>query len=550
MDRSVQDSSSPGYAPPRWPERFNLCEYFLDHNLEEGRADKVCLTDEHGQATYAELSERARRAAAAMRARGLRPEERVLFVLSDRIEFAEAWFGCLRAGGVFAMVNPLSKRAQLEYYLRYTQARIVVTEQATLPELLEAACEAPLCEHLLVVDAELPAQAADGVEVTRWADALAAEDPAGPRAELADTGPGDLAGWLFTSGSTGEPKACVHVHSDFAYSTETYALQVAGYREDDVCLSVPKLFFGYATGTNLMFPFRVGASVVLFSGRSTADALFDHIAEHRPTFLTSVPTLINNMLRSPRAEGFDLSSLRVCLSAGEALPARVYEEWKERTGVEILDGIGSAEMFRIYISNAPGDVRLGSLGRLVPGYDAEIVDPEGTPVAAGEPGLLRVRGGSTALSYWGDKAKSNATFQGEWCTTADVFRRDADGYFFYEGRDDDLLKVSGIWVSPLEIEDCLLRHDAVDEVCVVGRQDETGLVKPHAYVVPTSGRAGCDELAAELKSHVKAHLAPYKYPRWFEWRAELPKNDRGKVARKLLRDCVDDDMTTRVVSRA
>jgi benzoate-CoA ligase family protein len=335
------------------------------------------------------------------------------------------------------------------------------------------------------------------------------------------------------------PKACVHTHADFAYNTETYALQVAGYRESDVCLSVPKLFFGYATGTNLMFPFRVGASVVLFSGRATADELFDQIARHRPTFLTSVPTMINNMLRSPRIDEVDLSSLRISLSAGEALPPKLYEEWKARTGVEILDGIGSAEMFHIYISNRPGDVKPGSLGKIVPGYEAMIVDPEGQPVREGEPGRLRVRGGSTALCYWADKAKSRETFQGEWCTSADIFRRDKEGYFYYEGRDDDLLKVSGIWVSPLEIENVLLDHPAIAEVCVVGCEDEEKLVKPFAFVVLKSGHKGDETMASALKSHVKNRLAPYKYPRWFEWRESLPKNDRGKTARKVLKQEIE-----------
>ena len=515
--------------PLELPERFNLSTYYLDRNLDEGRAGKVALTVGRERHTYGAIHERVRRLTAWLRRAGLRPEDRALIVLPDGVEFVETWLAVLRAGGVFAMVNPLLKRDAFAYYLEYTKARVLVVHASVLPEI---AGPARASRHL---DATLVVGGADG-GFHAWDEALAGEDPDGSAAECEPTGPDDLAGWLFTSGSTGRPKACVHVHRDFAYSTETYALQVAGYEEGDVCLSVPKLFFGYATGTNLMFPFRVGASVVLFPGRSTADELFDRIEEHRPTFLTSVPTLINNMLRSPRIDEADLSSLRVCLSAGEALPPRLYEEWKSRTGVEILDGIGSAEMFHIYISNAPGDVHPGALGRLVPGYDAEIVDPDGRPVPDGEPGRLRVRGGSTALGYWGDKAASNATFQGEWCTTADVFRRDAHGVFTYVGRDDDLLKVSGIWVSPLEIEDSLLAHPAVAEVCVVGKDDGQGLVKPLAFVVPAAGRTGDEALADELQRHVKERLAPYKYPRWFAWRDTLPKNDRGKVARRVLRD--------------
>jgi benzoate-CoA ligase len=516
-------SSVPEFSGP-----LNLCTYFLDHNLEAGRGDKVAVRCEGSAWTYAEIASDVRRLTAWMRAAGLRAEERVLIVLPDGIEFVVTWFATLRAGGVFAMVNPLLKAKDYVGYLEYTKARIVVTHASVLPEIQAAAEASRFCESLVVVG-----DAPEGA--TSYASALAGHSSDGPGSHVEPTGADDLAGWLFTSGSTGTPKACVHVQRDFAYSTETYALQVAGYREDDVCLSVPKLFFGYATGTNLMFPFRVGATVLLFPGRSTADALFDQIEAHQPTFLTSVPTLINNMLHSPRAENADLSSLRVCLSAGEALPRSVYEAWKARTGVEILDGIGSAEMFHIYISNSLGDVTLGSLGRLVPGYEAQIVDPNGNPVPEGDPGRLRIRGGSTALCYWAHKDTSIATFQGDWCTTSDIFRRDSVGRYYYEGRDDDLLKVSGIWVSPLEIEEALRQHEAVEEVCVVGREDANGLVKPAAFVVVSSGFEGSDVLAGELKAHIKDRLAPYKYPRWFEWRDELPKNDRGKVARKLIR---------------
>jgi len=343
-----------------FPAQFNLCDYYLDRNLREGRAAKVALICGAERRTYGELAQRVKQLAAAFRRAKLRPEERVLIVLPDGFEFAETWFATLRAGGVFAMVNPLMKREQFEYYLAYTKARIVVTHSEVLPEIADAARESRFCETVLVVGD-------DAGGFTPYESALSAERADSELAALEPTGPDDLAGWLFTSGSTGHPKGCVHAHSDFAYNTETYALRVAGYRESDVCLSVPKLFFGYATGTNLMFPFRVGATAVLFPGRATADELFDQIAAHRPTFLTGVPTMFNNMLRSERVATADLSSLRVALSAGEALPPQLYSDWKQRTGVEILDGIGSAEMFHIYIANYPGDVKPSSLGRIVPG---------------------------------------------------------------------------------------------------------------------------------------------------------------------------------------
>ncbi|MCY2959689.1 MAG: benzoate-CoA ligase family protein [Planctomycetota bacterium] len=519
-------------AVPPFPERFNLCDDFLDRNLREGRGRKVALLEGDRSRTYEQVSERARRVAAALRRAGVRPEERVLIVLPDVMEFADAWFGTLRAGGVFAMVNPLLHREAYAEYLDYTKARVVITHTDVLPEIGPAIRASRLCRAAFVVGP-------DAGGFTAFEDALRAEDPGSNLAEMEPTGPDDLAGWLFTSGSTGTPKACVHVHADFAFNAEVYAGEVVGYCADDVCLSVPKLFFGYATGTNLMFPFRFGGSSVLFPERATADVLFDHIARFRPTLLTSVPTMINAMLRSPRMESADLSSLRVCLSAGEALPPALYSEWKQRTNVEILDGIGSAEMFHIYVTSRFGDVTPGSLGRLVRGYEADIVGPDGRLVPVGEPGRMRIRGGSTAICYWGDREKSAATFQGDTCTTADIFRRDAAGRFWYEGRDDDLLKVSGIWVSPLEIENCLLEHPAVAEVCVVGAEDEQKLVKPLAFVVLQAGWKGGEETAASLKAHAKARIAPHKYPRWFEWRESLPKNDRGKVARKVLKGEVD-----------
>ena len=512
-----------------FPERFNLADYYLDHNLREGRADRVALLAGDETRTFGQVAARAARVAGALRRAGVRPEERVLIVLPDGFEFAETFFGVLRAGAVFAMVNPLLKRADFEYYLAYTKARVAVVHASVLPEIGDAARAAPLLEKLFVVGGE-PG------DFDAYEDALASVEDGAPETGMEPTGPDCLAGWLFTSGSTGKPKACVHTHADFAYNTETYALQVVRYEEPDRCVGVPKLFFGYATGTNLMFPFRVGASAVLFPGRSTADELFDQIEAHRPTLLTSVPTMINNMLRSPRFEAADLSCLRVCLSAGEALPPKLYTEWKERTGVEILDGIGSAEMFHIYISNRLDDVKPGSLGKVVPGYEAQIVGPDGAVVEQGEPGRLRVRGGSTALCYWEDKPKTRESFQGEWCTSADIFRCDEHGYYYYEGRSDDLIKVSGIWTSPLEIENTLLGHPAVREACVLGHEDSEQLVKPFAFVALADGHAGSAELAAELKAWVKDKLAPHKYPRWFEWRDALPRNDRGKVARKELKE--------------
>lgn len=514
-----------------FPEVFNIAGYFLDSNIEAGRTDKIALRWWDGKATYGEVYEDANRFAHALQGLGLRWEERVLLCLPDLYAFAPAWFGILKAGGVFAMVNPHLPAEDYGHYLAYTRARVVVVDGASLGSILP---HLPAARHLSAVvvvggPEDLPADP----RIHRWEELLAAASDA-PLTE--PTSPDDVAGWLFTSGSTGKPKAAVHRHRDYAFATEAYAKGILGLSEDDVTLSVPKLFFGYATGTNLMFPFAVGGTAVIFPGRSTPDALFDHIERFRPSVLTTVPTMIGLMERHPRAAGADLSCLRRVLSAGEALPGELYERWVGRFGGEILDGIGSAEMFHIYISNRPGEVRVGTLGRIVPGYEARLLGEDGQEVPVGEVGRLHIRGGSTAIMYWGDRAKSIETFRGDECITADYFRQDADGWFTYEGRATDLLKVGGIFVSPLEVENCLLAHPSVAEVAIVGVPDEDGLVKPVAYVVPAAGILGDEALGQDLRAFARERLAYYKAPRRVCFLVALPKNDRGKVDRRALRE--------------
>jgi len=338
----------------------------------------------------------------------------------------------------------------------------------------------------------------------------------------------------------------VHLQHDLPFNTEVFAKRTMGVNENDLTVSVPKLFFGYATGTNLLFPFAVGGATALFSERSTPEKLFEVVERYRPTILTTVPTMINSMLNSPDAGSRDLSSLRFCYSAGEALPPELYERWNKSLGVEICDGIGSAEMFHIYITNRPGDVKPGSLGRIVAGYEAKIVDAAGNEVSPNEMGTLRIKGDSAALCYWNAHEKSKETFAGDWCTTGDQFHVDEEGYYWYHGRTDDMLKVSGIFVAPAEIENCLLQHEAVLECAVVGSDAGDGLVKPKAFVVlreehsvrTGSGSDRLDytaDLIEELQAFVKSQLAPYKYPRWIEFVPSLPKNDRGKIDRKLLK---------------
>ena len=508
-----------------FPERFNMSDYFLYHNVEEGREGKVCLYFREEQYTYGDAVRRSNRAGNALRELGMHTEDRVLIALPDCPEFAWTWFGAARAGGVLTMVNPLLPAADYKYYLEYTRARVAVVHESLLENFAEAAEDARHLRNVLVVGSEhgdfLPYS---GV-VEQEPDELAP----------ADTHRDDIAIWLFTSGSTGHPKGAVHLHHDLPYNTERYAKRVLGLSEDDLTVSVPKLFFGYATGTNLLFPFAVGGATALFSERSTPEKLFEVIEKYKPTILTSVPTMIGGMLNTEGAGGRDLSSLRFCLSAGEALPVELYERWVRAFGVEILDGIGSAEMFHIYITNRPGDVKPGSLGRVVEGYEARVVDAEGRELPAGEMGTLRVRGDSAALCYWQAHEKSKETFAGDWCTTGDQFHVDEAGYYWYHGRTDDMLKVSGIYVAPAEIENCLLQHEAVVECAVVGHDAGDGLVKPKAFVVAREGFEASDELAGELQEFVKSRLALYKYPRWIEFADSLPKNDRGKIDRKKLK---------------
>jgi benzoate-CoA ligase len=509
-----------------FPERFQMSDYFLYHNVEEGREGKTCLYYGDESYTYADAVRMSNRAGGALREAGVRVEDRVLIVLPDCPEFVWTWFGANRVGGVITMVNPLLPADDYRYYLEYTRARVAVIHESLLDNFTPAARESKHLANVLVVGEE-------GGGFLSYKQILGAQaDELTP----ADTHRDDVAIWLFTSGSTGHPKGAVHLQHDLPYNTECYAKGVLGVSGTDLTVSVPKLFFGYATGTNLLFPFAAGGATALFPERSTPEKMFEVIERYRPTILTSVPTMINSMLNVEGASGRDLSSLRMCLSAGEALPEELYRRWVETFGVEIYDGIGSAEMFHIYVTNRPGDVKPGSLGRVVEGYEAEVVDAEGRALPAGEMGTLKVKGDSAALCYWQAHEKSKQTFAGDWCTTGDQFHLDEEGYYWYHGRTDDMLKVSGVFVAPAEIENCLLQHEAVLEAAVVGRDAGDRLVKPKAFVVLREGREPREELAQSIKEFVKSRLALYKYPRWVEFVPSLPKNDRGKIDRKKLKD--------------
>jgi len=508
-----------------FPERFNMADYFLYHNVEEGRDARTCLFFKDETYTYGDAVQLSNQAGNALRALGVGMEDRVLIALPDCPEFVWTWFGTSKIGAVVTMVNPLLHAADYKYYLEYTRARVAVINEHLIETFTEAIKDAKHLRHVLVVGKE------HGNFLSFDQSTLQMPLELAP----ADTHRDDVAIWLFTSGSTGHPKGAVHLHHDLPFNTEVYAKRTLGVCETDITVSVPKLFFGYATGTNLLFPFAVGGATALFSERSTPEKMFEMIERYRPTILTSVPTMINHMLNTEGAAKKDLSSLRMCLSAGEALPAELYRRWIETFDVEIYDGIGSAEMFHIYITNRAGDVRPGSLGRIVEGYEARIVDTEGRDVPTGEMGTLRVRGDSAALCYWQAHEKSKETFAGDWCMTGDQFHTDGDGYFWYHGRTDDMLKVSGVYVAPVEIENCLLHHEAIQECTVVGHDAGDSLIKPKAFIVLHDSFTASESLAQEIKDFVKSKIALYKYPRWIEFVESLPKNDRGKVDRRKLK---------------
>src|SRR2546426_4554257 len=453
-----------------FPAQFNMADYFLYHNLEEGREKKVCLYFKHQTYTYSEAARMSNRVGNALRDAGVEMEDRVLIVLPDCPEFAWTWFGAARIGAVITMVNPLLPADDYRYYLEYTRARAAIIHGSLAKPFVEAVPGARYLRSVLIVKDEnaIDEQLIDPsgrVKYLSFSEFVISQSAV---CERADTHRDDIAIWLFTSGSTGHPKGAVHLQHDLPSNTEVFAKRTMGVNENDLTISVSKLFFGYATGTNLLFPFAVGGATALFAARATPEKMFQVIERYRPTILTTVPTMINAMLNVDDASARDLSSIRFCYSAGEALPIELYHRWKETFGVEIYDGIGSAEMFHIYITNRPSDVKPGSLGRIVKGYEARIVDADDKEVPIGEMGTLKIKGDSAALCYWNAHEKSKDTFAGDWCTTGDQFHLDEAGYYWYHGRTDEMLKVGGVFAAPAEIENCLLKHEAVLECAVVG----------------------------------------------------------------------------------
>jgi len=504
------------------PDTFNAATWFVDRNVAEGRGAKVAIECGDERVSYGQLADRVNRVGNLLRDRfDVRIEERVVMLVLDGPEFFHTFFGAIKIGAVPIPTSTLWKPQDYEYVLNDSRARVVVISEALLPQLQAIPRERLRYLQHIVPIAELKAGMADA-SPDLVAEATSRDDPAF---------------WLYSSGSTGFPKGCVHLQHDMVVCTELYAKGILGMDADDRCFSVAKLFFAYGLGNAMYCPLGVGATAILWPGPPAAANVFAVIERHRPTLFFSVPTNYGMLLAHTReGQDFDLSSIRYAVSAGEALPPALFERFKQRFGVEILDGIGSTEILHIFISNRPGDIRPGSSGRLVDGYEARIVDEEGCDVRPGDIGNLLIAGDSTCAGYWNKHEKTKATIEGRWIRTGDKYYQDEEGYFWYAGRSDDMLKVGGIWVSPVELENTMIEHPAVHECGVGARADHDGLLKPFAFVVLRPGVPRTPELAAELQQFVRSKLADYKRPRWVAFIDELPKTATGKLQRYKLRE--------------
>jgi benzoate-CoA ligase len=521
------------------PESLNFADHLFSVNRD--RASKLAYVDDRGALSYGDLEDRSRRFAAALLALGVRREERVLLLMLDANEWPVAFLGALYAGVLPVAVNTLLTVDDYAYMLAHSRAQAAIVSASLEPTLKKAmAAAANEVAHVIVAGPAALAGANDEPGASAL-DLTTLVAQTKPLAAPAPTRGDDPAFWLYSSGSTGRPKGVVHTHANAWWTAELYGKKVLGLTENDVCFSAAKLYHAYGLGNALTFPLSVGASVVLMAERPTPDAVFkrwtgaagEARAAPKPTVFFGAPTGFAAMLASPKLPARDAVALRMCSSASEALPAELGERFEQRFGCQIIDGIGSTEMLHVFLSNHPGDVRYGTTGKPVAGYEIELRGDDGRPVAAGEVGELYIKGPSAALMYWGNREKSRDTFLGGWTKSGDKYVRDGDGYYTYAGRSDDMLKVSGLWVSPFEVEATLMQHPAVLECAVIGSEDDAGLTKSKAFVVVKPGRSTSD---AELKAFVKDRLAPYKYPRMIEFVDDLPKTATGKIQRFRLRE--------------
>src|SRR5919108_3492599 len=505
------------------PHIYNAATTFVDENIAQGRGGRTAIHYQDQKLTYQEVFERVNQTGNALKDLGVEIEHRVLLVLPDSPEFAYSFFGAIKIGAVPIPTNPWMTAKEYEYLLNDSRARAVIVHESVLAQIEAVRDRARFLKNVVVVG--------KAREKTLSFETLTAQ--ASEKLEVETTSRDDVCFWGYTSGSTGSPKGAVHLQHDMITITDLFVKPVLGLKEDDICFSASKLFFAYGLGNSLYFPFRFGASTVLWPDRPEPEKILQVIEKYRPNFFFSVPTLYARLLRVEKK--YDLSSLRVCLSSGEPLPPALFHQWKDRYGVELLDVVGSTEATHDFLANRPGRAKPGSSGEVTPAFEAKIVDDEGREVPVGEVGNLMVKGDANSPYYWNKHEQTKRMMQGEWLKTGDTYYCDPDGYYWYCGRSDDMLKVGGLWVSPIEIENTLLEHPSVLEAAVVGDQDADGLIKPKAYVLLKGEFQGTEQLQTGLQNYVKSKLAPYKYPRWVEFVDDLPKTVTGKIQRFRLR---------------
>jgi 4-hydroxybenzoate-CoA ligase len=513
---------------------YNAVTDLIDAPVARGLGEKIAFADSDRTLSYGELQAKGCAFARGMQEFGMRPEERLALLLYDSVDFPVAFWGAVRAGVVALPLNTLLTAEQYAYILGDSRASAIVASASLARTLVPILDRLPRLRTIILVGASAADKAVFADRAVHDFGDLTGRDRSD--VSVASTLSDEVAFWMYTSGSTGEPKGVKHVHTTPLAAARLMGQHVIGLREDDVVFSAAKLFFSYGMGNAMAFPLSVGATTVLLPQRPTPEAVFDVMRRYRPTIFFGVPTLYASLLaHKDMTRGAGSDRLRLCISAGEALPAALGERWREAAGVDVLDGIGSTEMFQTFLSNQPGDVRYGTTGKPVPGYDLKIIDEQGRDAADGEIGELIVRGATAGEGYWNQRQKSRRTFAGEWTFTGDKYLRDAEGYYHYCGRTDDMFKVSGMWVSPFEVEAALASHEAVLEAAVIGKEDADGLIKPKAFIVLRNGYAADERLIETLRVHVKQRAGPWKYPRWIDIRPDLPRTATGKIQRFKLR---------------